>query len=145
MLLLLLRCDRGVTPMALRETSTKSSWAAQELMRIEALPNADLIIEVHHAMNGQTYSWRSIRRRLQNLDIDQSLQLDWNDLCNLKQTWDSIPSLTRERQHQDVVQGLSRDLNRRTWDLKHLRRLLTGLKLVLIRAGVEEDEGILLI
>lgn len=122
--------------------STENTWACRELARIEALPNADLIVEVHNAMNGHTYSWRSIQATLRHLDIDDSLYLDWNDLCHLKHTWDSIPSLTRERQHEDIVQSLSRDLSRQRWNLKHLRKLLIGLKLILIRAGLEEEQGI---
>ena len=118
------------------------TWARRELVRIEALPNADLIVEVHNAMNGHTYSWRSIQRTLHHLDIDYSLYLEWNDLCTLKHTWDGLPSLTRERQREDIVQGLSRDLSRRTWNLNHLRTLLISLKLILIRAGLEEEQGI---
>jgi hypothetical protein len=122
--------------------SSENTWADRELARIKALPNADLIIEVHSAMNGHTYSWRSIQRRLQHLDTDNNIFLDWNDLRSLKQTWDSIPSLTRERQHKDISQRLSRDLSRRAWNLKHLRTLLIRLKLILIHAGLEEEEGI---
>jgi hypothetical protein len=124
--------------------STETTWADRELVRIKALPNADLIIEVHNAMNGHTYSWRVIQRRLQRLDTDNNIYLDWIDLCKLKQTWDRIPSLTRERQHKDIVERLSRDLSRRAWNLKHLRTLLINLKLILIRAGLEEEEGIFL-
>jgi hypothetical protein len=124
--------------------STQSTWAGQELVRIKALSNADLIMEVHNAMNGNTYSWRTIQSRLQHFDTESKIYLDWNDLCSLKQTWDSIPSLTRERQHKDVVDRLSRDLSRQAWNLKHLRTLLINLKLIVIRAGFEEEEGILL-
>jgi DNA polymerase elongation subunit (family B) len=121
-----------------------TTWADRELVRIKALPNADVIIEVHKAMNGHTYSWRCIQRRLQRLDIDNNIYLDWIDLCKLKQTWDRIPSLTKERQHKDIVERLSRDLSYQSWNLKYLRMLLISLKLILIRAGIKEEEGIFL-
>jgi hypothetical protein len=123
--------------------SSKNTWADREIVRINALPNADLIMELHSAMNGHTYSWRSIQRCLQHLDTDNNVSLDWSDLCSLKQTWDRMPSLTRERQSKDIAERLSQDPSHRAWDLKYLRALLISLKLILIRAGLAEEEGIL--
>ncbi len=123
--------------------SSKHTWADREIVRINALPNADLIMELHSAMNGHTYSWRSIQRRLQHLDTDINVSLDWNDLCSLKQTWDRIPSLSRERQSKDIAERLSQDASHRAWNLKYLRALLISLKLILIRTGLAEEEGIL--
>ncbi|PMD42326.1 hypothetical protein L207DRAFT_622319 [Hyaloscypha variabilis F] len=121
------------------------NWADREVARIEALPNTEFIIELYNAMNGHTYSWRTIQKQLQELKIDYNVYQDWNDLLTLKRTWDCNPSLTRLRQHKDIVQGLSRDLSRRSWNPKHLRRLLINLRLILVRAGMAEEEAVALV
>ncbi|KAF8847834.1 hypothetical protein BDZ45DRAFT_754466 [Acephala macrosclerotiorum] len=125
-------------------SSIKNTWAYQEVARIEALPKADLIHEVHHAMNGHTYSWRAIQRALQDLvDPADALYLEWNSLCGLKRTWDSFSSLTRGRCLEDIEIALCRDLSTKTWD--PLRVLLVKMKLILFRAGLEDDKAIPLV
>jgi hypothetical protein len=51
-------------------TCVQGTWAFHELARIEALPKADLILEVHNVMNSYTYSWKSIQKVLQDCDVD---------------------------------------------------------------------------
>jgi hypothetical protein len=132
----------GLFSTQFTQMSTENSWACRELARIEALPNSNLIFELTNAMNGHTYSWRSIQTTLRHLDTNDSLYLDWSDLCSLKRKWNSIPSLTRESNHEDIIQGLSRDSSRRTWNPNHLRKLLTILILIPFRAGLKEEQGI---
>ncbi|KAE8441677.1 hypothetical protein EG329_004549 [Mollisiaceae sp. DMI_Dod_QoI] len=121
----------------------QNTWAYRELVRIEALPNADLILEVHNAINGHNYSWKSIQTKLRHLNVDYSLYLEWDTLCHLKRTWETFPSLTRDKQHEDIVASLSRD--DKAWNPKYLRTLLVNLRLIPIRAGVEEMETIQLV
>lgn len=119
----------------------ESTWAYRELLRIDALQDAELIHELCRAMNGYTYSWKSINMCLGRLDANDTVHLDWQDLCRLKETWDSFPSLTLERQHQDIMQGLSPALGSPSWNPRLFRTLLLNLRLILIRAGFEEEQG----
>ena len=119
----------------------ESTWAYRELLRIDALQEAELIHELCRLMNGHTYSWKRIDHCLRCLDANDILHLDWQDLCSLKETWDSFPSLTRERQHQDIMPGLSLALGDPSWDSKPFRTLLLNLRLILVRAGFDEEQG----
>jgi hypothetical protein len=60
---------------SLMATCVQGTWAFHELARIEALPKADLILEVHNVMNGHTYSWKSIQKVLQDRDVDSGCSL----------------------------------------------------------------------
>ena len=119
----------------------ESTWAYRELLRIDALQDAELIHELCRLMNGHTYSWKRIHDCLSCLDANDILHLDWQDLCSLKETWDSFPSLTRERQHQDIMPGLSLALGNPSWDPRPFRTLLLNLRLILVRAGFDEEQG----
>ncbi|KAH6714010.1 hypothetical protein BKA61DRAFT_607062 [Leptodontidium sp. MPI-SDFR-AT-0119] len=55
--------------------------------------------------------------------------------------WNSFPSLTRERQHQDIMQGLSLALGNPSWNPRPFRTLLLNLRLILVRAGFDEEQG----
>ena len=115
------------------------AWAAHEISRIESLPDTDLITEVHNAMNGFTYSWRSIHKQLQKNKIDYSLFQEWSYLCDLKRDWERNPSVLGARHNgvyfdaELVILGLS---NRDLWRPNSYRALLLNLKLLPIRAGL---------
>ena len=119
---------------------TESTWAYHERLRIDALHEAELIHEFYRLMNGHTYSWKRVDNCLRCLDVNDILHLNWQDLCSLKGTWDSFTSLTRERQHQDI-QDLSLALGNLGWNPRPFRTLLLDLRLILIRAGFDEEQG----
>lgn len=75
----------------------------------------------------------------EQLYIIDAFYLEWDSLCRMKRKWESFPSLTRERQRVDVVTSL---LNNKTLDSKFFKELLVNLRLILIRAGLEERKGI---
>ena len=117
----------------------ESTWAYRDLLRIDALQEAELIHELYRLMNGHTYSWERVDDCLRCLDVNDIIHLNWQDLCSLKETWDSFPS--RERQHQDIMQDLLLALSNLGWNPRPFRTLLLNLRLILIRAGFDEEQG----
>jgi hypothetical protein len=119
-----------------------NAWAVHEISRIKALSDTDLINEVHDAMNGVTYSWRSIHEQLQKNKIEYSLFEEWSYLCELKRDWESYPAVLRARRNGEPFRAesvLSTLPGRSLWRPNSHRALLLNLKLLPIRArlGVE--------
>jgi hypothetical protein len=117
-------------------------WGRREVARIEALSEEELIIEVTNVMNGDNYSWRSIKTKMQRLDANSTLYLDWSSLWNLKQKWENIPPITRGRQSKTTATIQSNGSRSKIRNTQEIRVLLVKLKLITTRAGVGE-EGIL--
>lgn len=68
----------------------------QEATRIECLPEADLVMEVQHAMNGRKYPWDPIYLYLQqNEGASDPYSADLRCLCLLRTTWRRYPQLSQ--------------------------------------------------
>ena len=73
------------------------SWSKQAVMRIEALSDSQVLLELQEAMEGRNYSWHSINKLLQNrLDegdiefthVGGDVLFEWNNLCDEKRIWE---------------------------------------------------------
>jgi hypothetical protein len=118
-----------------------TEWARREVARIEALSEEELIIEVTNAMMGSDYSWRSINTRMQRLDANSTVYLDWSSLWSLKKKWESIPSVTCGRQSKTTTTVQSVGSHNKIRSTEDFRVLLVNLKLITARAGLG-GEGI---
>jgi hypothetical protein len=73
-------------------------WETQEVLRIEALLDTEVLAELQRILDGHDYSWHRISQLLQEqldggileftLD-DGSVIFEWNNLCSEKQRWES--------------------------------------------------------
>jgi hypothetical protein len=72
-------------------------WSIQTVLRIEALSEEEVFLELQGVMEGQDYSWHSINELLQGrLDqgdleftrVDGDVLFEWNILCNEKRRWE---------------------------------------------------------
>jgi len=90
------RLTQGVmnSDSALREFTR---WPKREVLRIEALPDQDVISELESIMDGRNYSWHSINEQMQaQLDKraleftaeDGDVLFEWNNLCHEKRNWE---------------------------------------------------------
>jgi len=90
------RLTQGVmnSDSALREFTR---WPKREVLRIEALPDQDVISELESIMDGRNYSWHSINEQMQaQLDKraleftaeDGDVLFEWNNLCYEKRNWE---------------------------------------------------------
>lgn len=107
-----------------------AAWAHRELSRIKALSNEELVTEVHHAMNGDNYSWRSINQRLRELEIDYDLYDTWNIICDKKRDWEKIIDQNRPFSACAILARLSEA------DLSKHRAVLINMKIIPIFAGL---------
>lgn len=117
-----------------------TDWALREGARIKALSEDEVIIEITNAMNGENYSWRSIKTRMERLDPNSTLYLDWSSLWILKKKWEDIPSTTnRGRQNKPSTIAQSNASHSKTQITQEFRILLVKLKLVTARAGLGKE------
>lgn len=123
------------------QNSVRDSWAYREILRIEKMTKAELIAELHDAINGRTYSWKTVQQKLQAQHANQALCLEWNTLYMLKRFWGDDPSLTAVKQRKDFVYPISSERGQ-TWEPTLLRTHLVNMRLILIRAGLNEAQGI---
>lgn len=77
--------------------STLEDFALQEVLRIEALLDNQVLTELQDIMEGRNYSWHTISRFLQaQLDKDAleftlehgDVIFEWNNLCDEKREWE---------------------------------------------------------
>lgn len=111
-----------------------TEWAHREVARIEALSDEELVIEVTNVMNGDIYSWKSIQTRMQQLDANPALRLEWSSLWNLKKKWERFDSVTQQNgvvPTTETVQSLRNP--------QALRVLLVKPKLITSRAGLGKE------
>ncbi len=74
-----------------------SFWTKQEVLRIEALSERQVFLELEGVMEGRDYSWHTINELLQ-LEVDQGrlectqingdVIFEWNNLCKEKREWE---------------------------------------------------------
>jgi hypothetical protein len=74
-----------------------SIWEKQEVRRINALSNQQVMEELKETMRGRGYSWHRISQRLQKRRIYNDLQIEhfepgnilyeWNVLCDERLSW----------------------------------------------------------
>lgn len=72
-------------------------WPKLEVLRIEALSDEDVLLELESIMEGRNYSWHSINEQMQaELDKgaleftaeDGDVLFEWNNLCDEKRNWE---------------------------------------------------------
>jgi hypothetical protein len=105
-------------------------WAYQEIARVNALSNEELITELHHAMDGDNYSWQSINQRMRELEIDYDLYDTWNIICKKKRDWEKTAEQDRPCSAGDKLAKLSEA------DLCKHRVVLINMKVIPIFAGL---------
>jgi hypothetical protein len=105
-------------------------WAYQEIARINALSNEELITELHRAMDGDSYSWQSINQRMGELEIDYGLYDTWNIIWKKKRDWEKRAEQDRPFSAGDELAKLSRA------DLCQHRLVLINMKVTPIFAGL---------
>jgi hypothetical protein len=104
-----------------------STWVSRETIRIQKLSSSDSLNELHNVLNGSQYSWTSIHHRLQELNVEYPIYLEWNALCSIKREWD-----------KNSVFNLSA-IARNEWRPNSYQALLTSLKVFPIQAGLGAD------
>ena len=81
------------------------SWSKQAVVRIEAMSDDQVLLELQEVMEGQNYSWHSINEllqdRLEKGDIEYTLVggdvvFEWNNLCDEKRAWGKNGVLSHE-------------------------------------------------
>ena len=74
-----------------------ASWPKEEVLRIEALSDEEVLAELRDIMNGRDYSWHKISQSLQTRLDDDALEytledgdviFEWNNLCDEKRQWE---------------------------------------------------------
>jgi hypothetical protein len=111
-------------------TALMAVWAYQEIARINALSNEELITELHRAMDGDSYSWQSINQRMGELEIDYGLYDTWNIICKKKRDW-------QRRAEQDQPFSAGDKLAKPPEaDLCQHRAVLINMKVIPIFAGL---------
>ena len=72
-------------------------WPKEEVLRIEALSDKQVLAELQDIMNGRNYSWHKINQSLQaqldNDALEYTLEdgdviFEWNNLCDEKRQWE---------------------------------------------------------
>jgi len=100
------------------------AWANLETLRIQELSSNNVLNELQNVMNGSQYSWKSIHHRLQELNVEYSIYLEWNALCTIKREWDE----------HHVLNGAA--IARTEWRPSSYQALLISLKVFPIQAGL---------
>jgi hypothetical protein len=100
------------------------AWANLETLRIQELSGNNVLNELQNVMNGSQYSWKSIHHRLQELNVEYSIYLEWNALSTIKREWDE----------HHVLNGVA--IAKTEWRPSSYQALLISLKVFPIQAGL---------
>ena len=82
-----------------------SIWPKREVLRIEELPDQQVLSELQKVMEGYNYSWHSINMLLQDqLDkghleftlVDGDVLFEWNNLCDKEREWERKGRLSND-------------------------------------------------
>ena len=78
-------------------------WPKEEVLRIEALSDQEVLSELEGIVDGRNYSWHSINELMKTQLYKGALEFtfqdgdvifEWNNLCDEKRNWEQTRSLS---------------------------------------------------